>query len=180
MKAPFERVVQRHGPAVLRVCTFVLGPLDAEDAWSDTFLAALRAYPDLADDANVEAWLVTIAHRKCVDIIRRREREALAIGDVPDRPTTIGVPGAADDQLTSAVRALRPSSGRRWPTTISSACRTPRSPHCWAVPPTRPARPPPTESPHCEPIIRTPCRKERTDERHPDPPAPTPRTVRDH
>lgn len=108
MKAPFERVVQRHGPAVLRVCTFVLGPLDAEDAWSDTFLAALRAYPDLADDANVEAWLVTIAHRKCVDIIRRREREALAIGDVPDRPTTIGVPGAADDQLTSAVRALPP------------------------------------------------------------------------
>ncbi|AKS33564.1 RNA polymerase sigma factor [Mycolicibacterium goodii] len=108
MKAPFERVVQHHGPTVLRVCTFVLGPSDAEDAWSETFLAALRAYPDLSDDANVEAWLVTIAHRKSVDIIRRRERDALAVGDVPDRPTSIGVPGAGDDELASAVRALPP------------------------------------------------------------------------
>lgn len=108
MKAPFERVVRQHGSTVLRVCTFVLGPGDAEDAWSETFLAALRAYPDLADDANVEAWLVTIAHRKSVDIIRRRERDAIAVGDLPDRPTTIGLPGAGDDELASAVRALPP------------------------------------------------------------------------
>lgn len=108
MKAPFEGVVRRHGPTVLRVCTFVLGPSDAEDAWSETFLAALRAYPDLADDANVEAWLVTIAHRKSVDVIRRRDREAIAVGDLPDRPTTIGLPDAGDDELASAVRALPP------------------------------------------------------------------------
>ena len=36
-----------HGPTVLRVCRAVLGPADADDAWSETFLAALRAYPDL-------------------------------------------------------------------------------------------------------------------------------------
>jgi RNA polymerase sigma factor (sigma-70 family) len=93
---------------VLRVCTFVLGPVDAEDAWSETFLAALRAYADLAEEANVEAWLVTIAHRKSVDIIRRRERAAIAVGDVPDRPSAIGVPGTGDDELISAVRALPP------------------------------------------------------------------------
>ncbi|MGH3435185.1 MAG: RNA polymerase sigma factor, partial [Sciscionella sp.] len=61
---PFEQIVDEYGPVVLRVCRAVLGPADAEDAWSETFLAALRGYPDLGEGANVEAWLVTIAHRK--------------------------------------------------------------------------------------------------------------------
>ena len=64
MKRPFEQIVTEHGPTVLRVCRALLARPDADDAWSDTFLAALRAYPDLPPDANVEAWLVTIAHRK--------------------------------------------------------------------------------------------------------------------
>lgn len=108
MKAPFESIVSRHGATVLRVCTFVLGRVDAEDAWSETFLAALRAYPELSDDANVEAWLVTIAHRKSVDIIRRRQRDAIAVGELPDRPSVIGVPGEGDDELTEAVKTLPP------------------------------------------------------------------------
>ncbi|HEY1640639.1 MAG TPA: sigma factor, partial [Streptosporangiaceae bacterium] len=67
-KQPFEAVVAAHGATVLRVCRAVLGPADADDAWSETFLSALRAYPDLPADANVEAWLVTIAHRKAIDV----------------------------------------------------------------------------------------------------------------
>src|SRR5436190_1062659 len=52
---PFEAVVRRHGPAVLRVCRAVVGPDAADDAWSETFLAALRAYPELPPGSNVEA-----------------------------------------------------------------------------------------------------------------------------
>ena len=59
-KQPFERVVAEHGGTVLRVCRVLLGRHDADDAWSETFLAALRAYPDLPETANVEAWLVTM------------------------------------------------------------------------------------------------------------------------
>ena len=70
VKQPFETVVCRHGPTVLRVCRAVVGSVDADDAWSETFLAALKAYPDLDPEANVEAWLVTIAHRKAIDITR--------------------------------------------------------------------------------------------------------------
>src|SRR5260221_470380 len=66
-KRPFEVVVAEHGATVLRVCRAVLGPADAEDAWSETFLAALKAYPQLPADANVEAWLGTIPHRKAID-----------------------------------------------------------------------------------------------------------------
>ena len=35
---PFDRIVEQHGATVLRVCRAVVGPVDAEDAWSETFL----------------------------------------------------------------------------------------------------------------------------------------------
>ncbi|MGI8870392.1 MAG: RNA polymerase sigma factor [Mycobacteriales bacterium] len=83
-KPPFDEVVTGHGPAVLRVCRAVVGPVDADDAWSETFLAALRAYPDLPADANVEAWLVTIAHRKAIDVHRGRARRPTPTALPPD------------------------------------------------------------------------------------------------
>jgi RNA polymerase sigma factor (sigma-70 family) len=81
---PFEAVVAEHGARVLRVCLAVVGPADADDAWSDTFLAAMRAYPGLPVDANVEAWLVTIAHRKAIDVTRATARRAVPLAAVPD------------------------------------------------------------------------------------------------
>ena len=39
----FEHVVAEHGTTVLRVCRAIVGPADADDAWSETFLAAMRA-----------------------------------------------------------------------------------------------------------------------------------------
>ena len=74
-----------HGPVVLRVCRAVLGTDDAaEDAWSETFLSALRAYPELRPDSNVRGWLITIAHRKAIDQIRRRRRAPRLTGSTPD------------------------------------------------------------------------------------------------
>jgi RNA polymerase sigma factor (sigma-70 family) len=83
---PFEEIVATHGPLVLRVCRAALGPVDADDAWSETFLAALRAYPT-TEVENVEAWLVTIAHRRAIDVRRRRARDALPVATVPERGT---------------------------------------------------------------------------------------------
>jgi len=73
-----------HGATVLRVCRAVLGPSDADDAWSETFLSAMKAYPDLPGDANVEAWLVTIAHRKAIDVTRATARRAVPVAETPD------------------------------------------------------------------------------------------------
>jgi RNA polymerase sigma factor (sigma-70 family) len=106
MREPFEKVVARHGDTVLRVCRVLLGVHDAEDAWSDTFLAALRAYPDLPDTANTEAWLVTIAHRKAIDVLRARKRQPAPVEKVPEAPTALGVPGDQDTDLWQAVAAL--------------------------------------------------------------------------
>ncbi|NLU82475.1 RNA polymerase sigma factor [Rhodococcus sp. HNM0569] len=80
MKPPFEHVVAEHSATVLRMTRAVLGSqADAEDAWSETFLAALRAYPDLPDDANVQAWLVTIAKHKAVDAARAGARRPVPV-----------------------------------------------------------------------------------------------------
>lgn len=103
-KQPFEAVVDDHGPTVLRVCRAVVGPIDADDAWSETFLAAMKAYPDLPADANIEAWLVTVAHRKAVDIIRARSRHAIPTDTVPETPTA--ALHDRDDDLADALQRL--------------------------------------------------------------------------
>lgn len=81
MEAAFDAAVTRHGPTVLRVCRAVLGAgPDAEDAWSETFLSALRAWPNLPESTNVEAWLVRVAHRRAVDVVRRGSRSDTPAG----------------------------------------------------------------------------------------------------
>jgi RNA polymerase sigma factor (sigma-70 family) len=96
-KRPFSEVVSLHGPTVLRVCRALLGSVDADDAWSETFLSALRAYPQLPADANVEAWLVTIAHRKAIDLIRKTHRSAIPVAEVPDTSNQTGSHGDGTD-----------------------------------------------------------------------------------
>jgi RNA polymerase sigma factor (sigma-70 family) len=105
---PFDEIVAEHGPVVLRVCRAMLGKADADDAWSETFLAALRAYPRLRPESNVKGWLVTIAHRKAIDQIRKRERSPQPSGASDERPSAHGEPELADGELQAAVLALPP------------------------------------------------------------------------
>jgi RNA polymerase sigma factor (sigma-70 family) len=107
VKLPFEALVAQHGATVWRVVRAVVGHADADDAWSDTFLAALKAYPQLPADANIEAWLVTIAHRKAIDITRAASRRAIPASDTPDSPARERA-DAHDLDLDAAVGALPP------------------------------------------------------------------------
>jgi RNA polymerase sigma factor (sigma-70 family) len=109
-KPPFETVVEIHGPTVLRVCRAVVGAIDADDAWSETFLSAMRAYPSLPDDANVEAWLVTIAHRRAIDIGRARIRRAVPTDTIADHAAR-AEPTQSGDLATAL--ALLPDKQRR-------------------------------------------------------------------
>jgi RNA polymerase sigma factor (sigma-70 family) len=105
---PFEAIVAEHGPVVMRVCRALLGPVEADDAWSETFLAALRAYPGLRPDSNVRGWLATIAHNKAIDQIRARNRVPVPAGDLPERPPGAHDPGSepADTELHGVLAAL--------------------------------------------------------------------------
>ena len=107
MKLPFEQAVKQHGQTVLRVCRAVLGPgADADDAWSETFLAALRSWPELPDDTNVQAWLVRVAGRKAIDITRARARHAIPIDDLPEQASPPGSHEADEYGVWAAVAAL--------------------------------------------------------------------------
>jgi RNA polymerase sigma factor (sigma-70 family) len=112
MKAAFERVVTEHGDTVLRVTRSMLPIHDADDAWSDTFLAALRSYPTLPEDANIEAWLVTIARRKAIDVLRAAGRHALPVPELPDAISDLGIPDGRDLDLARAI-AMLPAKQRR-------------------------------------------------------------------
>jgi RNA polymerase sigma factor (sigma-70 family) len=110
---PFEEVLSEHGSVVMRVCAALLDPPDAEDAWSETFLAALEAYPRLRPGSNVRGWLVTIAHRKAIDILRARARAPLPAAEVPepaggttDWPAWPASLVDRDPELWAALRAL--------------------------------------------------------------------------
>ena len=107
IKRPFEAVVADHGATVLRVCLAVLGPGDADDAWAETFVSAMRAYPELPSDANLEAWLVTIAHRKAVDATRATARRPVPVEQLPEATTSAEV-DAPDPDLVSALAQLPP------------------------------------------------------------------------
>lgn len=69
---PFQQLLDRHARDVLAYLTAMLGSVDADDAFQETFLAALRAYPGLRDSRNLRGWLFAIAHRKAIDSRRQR------------------------------------------------------------------------------------------------------------
>lgn len=105
---PFDDIVTEHGTVVMRVCRAVLGADDvAHDAWSETFIAALRAYPDLRPGSDIRGWLVTIAHRKAIDQIRVRNRAPLPTADRPDAIADDTIPDT-DTDLRDALDALAP------------------------------------------------------------------------
>lgn len=113
VKQPFERAVTEHGATVLRVCRGVLGAgPDADDAWQETFLAAMRTWPELPDDTNVEAWLVRVAPRKAIDVIRSRARRAVPTETVTERPSDAGSAGCGDAQGVWAAVAGLPERQR--------------------------------------------------------------------
>jgi RNA polymerase sigma factor (sigma-70 family) len=104
---PFERVVERHGAALLRFCTAEAGPERADDVFQETLLAALRAYATLREPRAIRAWLFSIAARKAIDLHRERVR-------APEPAPDLDALGAAEDAsepdpaLWSRVRALPP------------------------------------------------------------------------
>ena len=68
---PFERFYAQHRDEVFGVLVRRLGRQRAEDAFQETFLRALRAYPALRNGDYLRAWVLTIARNVAVDTHRR-------------------------------------------------------------------------------------------------------------
>lgn len=62
-------------PDVLRLCTRMLGPVDAEDAVNETFQRAQRRLYRYDTTQPLGRWLRSIAAHDCIDRLRRRSLE---------------------------------------------------------------------------------------------------------
>jgi RNA polymerase sigma factor (sigma-70 family) len=77
MRVPaFERFYESHRNEIWAFLVRRLGRERAEDAFQETFLRALRAYPRLEHGRHLRAWAYTIAGRVAIDELRRRAESA--------------------------------------------------------------------------------------------------------
>jgi RNA polymerase sigma factor (sigma-70 family) len=81
---PFQTFLEEHRLTVYRFLMATVGPDDADDCFQETFLAALRAYPNLRHGENLKAWVLAIATRKAIDAGRAKSRRPLPVPDVAD------------------------------------------------------------------------------------------------
>ena len=81
---PFQRFLDAHSEDVLRFLVASVGRHDADDAFQETFLSALRAYPSLRADSNLRGWVLTIAHRKAIDVHRARGRNPVPVPEIDE------------------------------------------------------------------------------------------------
>jgi RNA polymerase sigma factor (sigma-70 family) len=88
MIPPFETFYEAHRDEIHRFLLRRLGRERADDAFQETFLRALRAYPRLEHGQHLRAWVFTIATRIVVDDVRRRRPE----GELPELAAEDGRP----------------------------------------------------------------------------------------
>ena len=69
---PFERFYEAWSGEILAFLRRRLGAAEAEDAFQETFLRALRGYERLEHGRELRAWAYTIAARVAIDMLRRR------------------------------------------------------------------------------------------------------------
>ncbi|MGH2941662.1 MAG: RNA polymerase sigma factor [Solirubrobacteraceae bacterium] len=103
---PFQRFLDAHRDDVLRFLIASVGRHDADDAFQETFLSALRAYPRLRPDSNLRGWVLTIAHRKALDVYRARGRNPVPVAEIDDRAAGPRTAGEQPDDHWERVRAL--------------------------------------------------------------------------
>jgi RNA polymerase sigma factor (sigma-70 family) len=102
---PFERVVEQHGPALLRFATAQGGPERAEDVFQETMLSALRAYDRVREPASIRSWLFAIAARKAIDVHRERARSPQPVPDLERSAAAEGAT-AVDEPVWELLRGL--------------------------------------------------------------------------
>jgi RNA polymerase sigma factor (sigma-70 family) len=76
---PFQQFLDAQRDVVWRFLVSRVGAADAEDCFQETFIAALRAYPQLRRGSNLRAWVLTIAEHKALDMHRARGRRAVPV-----------------------------------------------------------------------------------------------------
>jgi RNA polymerase sigma factor (sigma-70 family) len=105
---PFQVLLDAHGGDVYRFCAAMVGPVDADDCYQETWIAALHAYPRLRSVRNLRSWVLRIAHNKAIDAHRARSRRPIPVAAVPDGATRSEVGDSRDSELLGRLKELPP------------------------------------------------------------------------
>lgn len=106
---PFQALLDEHRVDVFRFCVASAGPDEADDCFQETWIAALRAYPELRRTDNLRAWLFRIAQNKAIDLHRARSRRPVAVEALPERVSAPDEPWSnGEPELWAEVRKLPP------------------------------------------------------------------------
>jgi len=99
--AAFHELYAALAPRILGYLTGLAGDrATAEDLLQQTFMKLHEARPAYVRGANPVPWLYTIAHRTCLDEIRRRKRARVRVssdGNLPYEPS-VDITGVANPQ----------------------------------------------------------------------------------
>jgi RNA polymerase sigma-70 factor, ECF subfamily len=104
----FDELVRRFQRPVFRFCWRLVRSADAEDVAQDTFVRAFVHFERFDAERPVLPWLIAIARRLCLDLLRRRAMAAR----IPAMPIdTVTMPGpeveaSMREQLQHLDRAL--------------------------------------------------------------------------
>jgi RNA polymerase sigma factor (sigma-70 family) len=101
---PFQALLEEHRRDVYRFLIATAGPSEADDAFQETWIAALRAYPKLRRADNLRAWLFRIAQNKSIDAHRARGRRPVPVAAVPEPASS--APPDEDPELWARLRRL--------------------------------------------------------------------------
>ena len=77
----YRRLLQAIGPYLRAIARRMLGQDEAEDAVQEILLVVHGVRHTYEPGQPFRPWLSTIATRRCIDILRRRQREGLRVGD---------------------------------------------------------------------------------------------------
>jgi len=80
---------------VWRLCSHLGGRDEADDLTQETYVRAIRALGSYRAEASARTWLLAIAHRTCVDHVRRAQRRRLLLGRLRARPARTSEPSVA-------------------------------------------------------------------------------------
>ncbi|SDJ48700.1 RNA polymerase, sigma subunit, ECF family [Lentzea albidocapillata subsp. violacea] len=114
MTGQVEHLLRTEAPQVLGALVRRFGQFDsAEDAVQEALLAASRTWPADGVPDNPRSWLIRIAYRRMVDLLRsdqaRRRREQEAGLALYEPSGDAGPPADVDDSLTLLLLCCHPS-----------------------------------------------------------------------
>jgi RNA polymerase sigma factor (sigma-70 family) len=107
-KPPFHEFLEANRATVYRFLSVAVGPQDADDAFQETFLSALRSYARVREPDKLDRWILSIASRKAIDHHRGAGRRAIPVDRVPEEAPSVAGSEPVDpgDPLWAAVRSL--------------------------------------------------------------------------